>query len=105
MIRFYKMWLEQLHRHLQLHSSPSHSVATRSPAPLGHLQAALKRRPEHVTWSADTVLPWLTLLLMALWLIHQSWKQAQGSSSFGPMIAWSRNNASMPSVVPVNYTV
>ncbi|KAL3136346.1 hypothetical protein ABBQ38_005608 [Trebouxia sp. C0009 RCD-2024] len=44
MLRFYKMWLEQLHRHMQLHSSPSHSVATRSP--LGQPQAAPKRGPE-----------------------------------------------------------
>lgn len=101
MVRFYKMWMEQLRRHLQLHSSPSHSVATLSP--LEHPKAALKRSPEHVPWSADIVLPWLTLLVMALWLIHQSWRRAQGysSGSFGPMIVWPGSNASMPSIVPV----
>ena len=105
MVRFYKMWLQQLHRHLQLHSTSSQSVATLSPP--GHSQTALKRSPEHRTRSADNILPWLTLLVMALWLIHQSWRQSQGydSGSFGPVIAWSRNSTSLPNVVPVTYPV
>lgn len=105
MARFYKMWLQQLHHHLQLHSSPSQSVATLSPP--GHSHTALKRSPKHVTWTTDNLLPWLTLLVMALWLIYQSWRQSHGynSDTFGPVIEWSRNNASLPNVVPVNYTV
>lgn len=105
MIRFYKMWLQQLHRHLQLHSTPSQSVATLSPQE--HSQTTLKRSPEHMTWSTDNILPWLTLIGMALWLIYQSWRQSQGyeSGGFGPAIVWSRNITSLPAVVPVTHLV
>lgn len=107
MERFYKMWLQQLHHHLGLLNSPSHSVATRSPQ--GHSQTALKKRKkigitEPAPWNTEALLSWITVLAMLCWLVYQSYRQAQ--SSYGilssPYSMWSSNSSALPSsMIPI----
>ncbi len=106
MERFYKMWLNQLHHHVDLLNSPSQSVATFSPQ--GPSQTALKKSPEPVAWSTEVLLPWITLLFMVCWLLYQKWRQAMEITSvhgspFSPSSVWSSNTSALPNVVPVAY--
>lgn len=101
MERFYKMWRQQLQHHLQLHRSPSQSAATVSPP--RHSRTALKKGSQPVAWNLDALLPWLTLLVMAAWLLYQSGRQGQGyrNGSFEPILAWLKNATVFPAVVPL----
>ncbi|DBB05390.1 TPA: hypothetical protein ACH3X3_010606 [Trebouxia sp. C0006] len=107
MERFYKMWLQQLHHHLGLLNSPSHSVATRSPQ--GQSQTALrKRKKKGITkpapWNTEALLSWVTVLAMLCWLVYQSYRQAQNPHGIrsSPYRMWSSNSSALPSsMVPV----
>ncbi len=105
MERFYKMWLQQLHHHLDLLNSPSQSVATRSPQ--GHSQTALKKKKriaEPAPWNTEALLSWMTVLAMLCWLVYQSYRQAQNPHGIqgSPYRMWPSNSSALPSsTVPV----
>ena len=103
MERFYKMWLQQLHHHLDLISKPSQSVATLSPQTHSQTDVKARKGTKHVAWNTEALLPWITIAIMMAWLLLQSYRQAHSPQGItgSPFIVWSSNSSALPDVVPV----
>lgn len=107
MERFYKMWLQQLHHHLDLLSKPSQSVATLLPQTHSQADVKMRKATQRVPWNKEALLPWITLVIMLGWLLLQSYRQAHSplGARGSPFSVWSSNSSALPDMVPRPYNM